>query len=179
MSIWRFENKIPQVGKTTFVAPSAVVWGDVTIGEGCYVGHGAVIRGDYGKIVIGDGCSIQDLVMIHARPDDVVRIGNNATIGHRALLHNCTIEDNAVVGMGAIVSDFAILKDWAVLAEGALAKNGSVLESGQIAIGIPAAVIGSIHDKPKAKEELERFKLKYQEMARRHLADNAFEEIVN
>ncbi|MHA2251590.1 MAG: gamma carbonic anhydrase family protein [Candidatus Kariarchaeaceae archaeon] len=177
MAIWRFEDKVPEVGETTFVAPTADIIGDVKIGEGCYIGPGARIRGDYGRIVIGSGCSIQENVVIHARPDDQTTIGDNATIGHAALLHNCTIEHNAVVGMRAIVSDFAVLKEWSVLGEGALAKNGFTLEDGEIAVGLPAKVIGNIRDKPAIKEELTKFKMKYQEMAKRHNKPGAFEKI--
>ncbi len=177
MAIWRFEDKYPVVGDTTYVASSADIIGNVEIGENCYIGPGARIRGDYGKIVIGDGCSIQENVVIHARPDDQTTIGNNVTVGHAALIHNATIEDNAVVGMRSIVSDFAHLKEWAVLGEGALAKNSFVLNEGEIAIGLPAKVIGNINDKPKMKEQLWKFKLKYQEMAKRHNTQGALEKI--
>ncbi|OLS29239.1 MAG: Carbonic anhydrase precursor [Candidatus Heimdallarchaeota archaeon LC_2] len=177
MAIWRFEDKYPVVGDTTYVAKSADVIGNVEIGENCYIGPGARIRGDYGRIVIGDGCSIQENVVIHARPDDQTTIGNNVTVGHAALIHNATIDDNAVVGMRSIVSDFAHLKEWSILGEGALAKNSFVLEEGDIAVGLPAKVIGNLSSKPKIKEELWGYKLKYQEMARRHNTDGALEKI--
>ncbi|MHA2031026.1 MAG: gamma carbonic anhydrase family protein [Candidatus Kariarchaeaceae archaeon] len=177
MAIWRFEDKYPIVGDTTYVAQSADVIGNVEIGENCYIGPGARIRGDYGRVVIGDGCSIQENVVIHARPDDQTTIGNNVTVGHGALLHNCSIDDNAVVGMRSIVSDFAHLKEWSILGEGALAKNSFVLDEGDIAVGVPAKVIGNVNSKPKTKEELWGYKLKYQEMAKRHIADGALEKI--
>jgi len=177
MAIWRFEDKYPVVGDTTYVAHSADVIGNVEIGENCYIGPGARIRGDYGRIVIGDGTSIQENVVIHARPDDRTTIGNNVTVGHGALIHNAKIDDNAVVGMRSIVSDFAHLKEWAILGEGALAKNSFVLEEGDIAVGVPAKVIGNLSSKPKTKEELWGYKLKYQEMVRRHNTEGALEKI--
>ncbi len=177
MTIWRFEKYIPKIGKNTYIAESADVIGNVTIGNNCYIGPGARIRGDYGKIIIGDGCSIQENVVIHARPNGTTTIGNNVTIGHMALLHNCTVDDFAVVGMGSIVSDFSHLKKWAVLGEGALAKKNFILEENKIAVGIPAKIIGDISDKKEIKDELMQYKEKYKEMAIRHLADNALEKI--
>ncbi|MFV2016157.1 MAG: gamma carbonic anhydrase family protein, partial [Candidatus Heimdallarchaeota archaeon] len=113
----------------------------------------------------------------HARPDDQTTIGNNVTVGHGALIHNAIVDDNAVVGMRSIVSDFAHLKEWAILGEGALAKNSFVLEEGDIAVGVPAKIIGNVSSKPEVKEELWGYKLKYQEMAHRHNTEGALEKI--
>jgi len=177
MAIWKFEDNTPVIGEGTFVAPTADVIGHVTIGTNCYIGPGARIRGDYGTIHIGNGCSIQENVVIHARPDEVTTIGNEVTIGHGSIIHNATLDDYSVVGMGAIVSDYAKLGQWAILGEGALAKNSFELQPGEIAVGLPAKVIGNINDKPEAKSELTKFKKKYQEMAARHLKDGALTRI--
>ena len=177
MAIWKFEDKIPQIGEGTYVAESAVVLGDVIIGENCYIGPGAVIRGDYGSIKIGNGCSIQENVVIHARPDDITNIGNDVTIGHKALIHNATINNYAVVGMGSIVSDFVVMEEWSVLAEGALAKKNFKFNKGEIGVGVPCKIIGNILDKPAAKQELLNYKAKYKEMAKRHLAPSALERL--
>ncbi len=179
MAIWRFEDKIPQIGEGTFVAPTADVIGDVVIGSDCYVGPGARIRGDYGKIIIGDGCSIQENVVIHARPDEVTKVGSRVTMGHGCVLHNCIVEDNVVIGMRAVVSDYVLLKEWAIVGEGAVVSRGKTIRSGEIVVGIPAKGIGNIFDESKkeVREELVRFKDKYIEMAHRHLAEGALEKI--
>ncbi|EMR74634.1 acyltransferase family protein [Thermoplasmatales archaeon SCGC AB-540-F20] len=82
MSIYEFENKKPSIGKGTFIFKSADVIGDVVIGENCYIGPGARIRGDYGSIRIGDNTAVEENVVIHARPDDITNIGTYVTIGH-------------------------------------------------------------------------------------------------
>ena len=141
MSIYAFENKQPTIGKGTFIYESADVIGNVQIGENCYIGPGARIRGDYGTITIGDNTAVEENVVIHARPDDVTVIGNHVTIGHAAIIHNAMIHDWAVIGMGSIVSDWAEIGEWAVVAEGAVVKNKQKLPNRSIAVGIPAKIV--------------------------------------
>lgn len=144
--IYEFEGKRPRMGEGTWVFDDAMVMGDVTLGDNVYVGSGARVRGDYGTIVVGDRTSIEDNVVIHARPGERTEIGEHVTIGHGAILHNCTIRDGAVVGMGAIVSDYAVVDEWAVVAEGAVVKNRGHVPARHIAVGVPAKVIGEIDD---------------------------------
>jgi carbonic anhydrase/acetyltransferase-like protein (isoleucine patch superfamily) len=146
MAIWEFEGKRPVLGKGTFVFPSADVIGNVKIGDGCYIGPGARIRGDYGSIVIGDKTAIEENVVIHARPDDRTVIGSNVTIGHGAIVHNATIKDYAVVGMGSVVSDWAVVGVWAVIGEGAVIKNRQEIPDRKVAVGVPAKVIADTTD---------------------------------
>ena len=179
MAVWRFEDRIPKIGEGTFIAPTADVIGDVTIGKNCYIGPGAIIRGDYGTVVIGDATSVQENVVIHARPNDITRIGSRVTLGHGCIVHNCVIEDEVVVGMRAVVTDYAVVKKWAVVGEGAVVPNNKVVEEGDIVVGVPAKPVGNIHDesKRKIKEGLAMYKDKYVEMARRYLTKGAFERI--
>jgi phenylacetic acid degradation protein len=144
MSIYEFENKKPRIGKGTFIFPSADVIGDVTIGENCYIGPGARIRGDYGSIRIGDDTAIEENVVIHARPNEKTIIGNSVTIGHAAIIHNATIHDWAIIGMGAIVSDYAEIGKWGVVAEGAVVKNKEKIPDKAITVGVPAKVVAEI-----------------------------------
>ncbi|MHA2052536.1 MAG: gamma carbonic anhydrase family protein [Candidatus Hodarchaeales archaeon] len=176
MAIWEFEGKKPIIGEGTWVAPTGDVIGDVKIGKNCYIGPGARIRGDYGKIEIGNECSVQENVIIHARPDEKTLIGNQVTLGHGCIIHNATIEDNVVVGMGAVVSDYVLMKEWSILGEAGLARQGQKFDSGAIGVGVPAKIVGNIHDpsKEKIKAELLKFKLKYVEMASRYLNPGAF-----
>lgn len=107
MPIYTFEDRTPRIARSAYVAPSAQVIGDVRIGEECYVGHGAILRGDYGTIVVGAGTAIEEGVIVHARPGDRAVFGLDVTVGHGAMIHNATIEDGAVIGMRATVSDYA------------------------------------------------------------------------
>ena len=144
--IFEFEGKTPKIGKGTYVFENATVIGDVTIGENCYIGPGAVIRGDYGTIVLGSHTAVEDLVMIHARPGERTDIGDHVTLGHSAVIHNARIRDWAVIGMRAVVSDYSDVGEWAVVGEGAVVKSKSVLEPESINVGVPSKPIAKIND---------------------------------
>jgi len=162
MAIWEFEGKKPVIGKGTFVPETADVIGDVVIGEDCFVGVGARLRGDYGRIRIGDRTSIQENVVIHARDNGETVVGSNVQIGHGSILHNAKVRDNAIVGVGAILTDFSEVGDWAIIGEGAVVR-GQVPDD-KIAVGIPAKVIGDVQT--KHKKEWSYYKDKYAELAR-------------
>lgn len=161
MAIYEFEGRRPVIGRTSFVPESADVIGDVIIGEGCFVGAGARIRGDYGRVRIGDRTSVQENVVIHARENDQTTVGSNVQVGHGCILHNCTVRDNAVIGVGAILTDFSVVGDWAIVGEGAVVRGE--VPDGKIAVGVPAKVIGDVTEKHKA--EWQYYKDKYAELA--------------
>lgn len=163
MAIYEFEGKKPVIGKDSYIFDEAVVIGDVTIGEGCYIGAGAVLRGDYGTIIIGERTAIEDNVTVHARPGEVCTIGNNVTLGHGAIIHNADIRDWVVVGMGAIVSDYATVGEWAAVGEGAVVKNKSEIPEGAIAVGIPAKVIAQTSE--EYRKQWTHFKGIYNDLA--------------
>ena len=144
--LYQFENRAPTIGEKTFVSRSSEVIGDVNIGRQCYIGPGAVIRGDYGTILIGDKTSVEENCVLHARPGGTCDVGNMVTVGHGSILHNCTVNDYAVVGMGAIVSDYAVVGEWSVIGEGCVVKNRQIIESRKIAVGIPARIIGDVSE---------------------------------
>lgn len=146
MSVYEFENRKPAISAKAFVFDNAVVIGDVTIGDYVWIGPGAVLRGDYGSIKVGDYSAIEDNCVIHARPGEKTEINQHATIGHLSTIHTATIGSWAVIGMGSTVSDFAEIGEWSVVAEGAVVKARSKVPDGAIAAGIPAAVIGNIND---------------------------------
>ncbi len=166
MTVYEFEGRIPSIGKDTYVSHSASVIGRVSLGEECYVAPGAVVKGDYGEIRVGDGCSIQDNVIIHARPDEITTVGTNVTLGHGCIVHNATIENEAIIGMGAIVSDYAVVGRWAIVGEGAVVRQHFEVPAEKIAVGVPAKIIGDVKD--HHKEELSRFKEIYRDLARRY-----------
>ena len=167
MAIIQFEDRIPEIGKDTYVAESAEVIGKVIVGNHCYIGPGARIRGDYGTIEIGDYSMVEDNCVMHARPDDVCRIGKHVTIGHGAIVHNATIHDWVMIGMGAIVSDFAVVGEWGVVGEGAVVRNKQEIPGGKVAVGVPAKVIADVRD--DYKELWTGYKGLYAELAKRNL----------
>ena len=164
MSIYIFEDRKPIIGKGTFIFKSADVIGDVIIGENCYIGPGARIRGDYGSIRIGNNTAVEENVVIHARPNDVTNIGNNVTIGHASIIHNATIHNWVVIGMGAIVSDWAEIGEWAVVAEGAVVKNKQKIPNKAIAVGVPAKVVSEIS--MEYERQWTKYKKIYSDLAR-------------
>ncbi len=147
MPIYAFEGRCPQIDASTYVSPTATVIGHVLIGARCYVGHGAILRGDYGSIEIGDETAVEEGVIIHARPEDWTRIGARVTIGHGAMIHNATIRDGAVIGMRAVVSDFSEVGERALIGEAGLVKNGQKVPADKVAVGVPVRVIGDIDDR--------------------------------
>jgi phenylacetic acid degradation protein len=156
MALYEFEGSKPTVAEDAYVAETADVIGDVKIGAKCFIGPGARVKGDYGTIVIGEGSSVQENCVIHARPGEACAVGRGCTIGHGAILHNCTIQDGAVVGMGAIVSDWAIVGNDSVVGEGAVVRQSAVIPPNKIAVGVPARVVGDIDDKTREFQRLAR-----------------------
>jgi phenylacetic acid degradation protein len=167
VTVRSFDGRIPRIGEGSYVHPSADVFGDVTIGQGCWIGPGARLRGDYGTIVVGDYSSIEDNCVIHARPGETTHIGNWVTIGHGCVIHTATVRDYAVVGMGSIVSDWAVVGVWGVVGEGAVVKQNQEVPEGHIAVGVPARIL----EKPVSEEykaQWSEFKKVYVDLARRY-----------
>lgn len=161
MALYEFEGQRPQIGQGTFVSESADVVGNVVIGRNCFIGLGARIRGDYGRIQIGDRTSVQENVVIHARDGGETIVGSQVQLGHGSILHNTTVEDNAVIGLGAILTDFSIVGGWSIIGEGAVVRGE--IPKGKIAVGIPAKVIGEVTE--RHKKEWTYYKEKYAELA--------------
>jgi carbonic anhydrase/acetyltransferase-like protein (isoleucine patch superfamily) len=163
-----FESLVPVLGPDSYVHPSADVLGNVRIGAGCWIGPGARIRGDYGRIVIGDCTAVEDNCVVHARPGEQTTIGNWVTLGHGCIVHNATVHNWAVIGMGAIVSDWADVGEWAIVAEGAVVRQRQVIAPERIAVGTPAKLLEkAITDEVKA--QWRGFKQEYVNLARRYL----------
>lgn len=167
MAIYEFEGKIPRIGQETYVSESADVIGNVTIGEECYIGPGAKIKGDYGTVRIGSRTNIQENCVLHARPDEILSVGNEVTVGHGSILHNCTVKNFAVIGMGAIISDYAEIGEWCAVGEGAVVKQNDKIPDGKVVVGIPAKVIGEVTK--EWKELWGSYKKIYVELAKRYI----------
>ena len=147
MALYRFSGMEPVIGAGSYVSELAAVIGDVHIAENCYIGHGAILRGDYGKIVIGAGTAVEEGVVIHAPPKGLCRIGNMVTFGHGAIVHSDEIEDYAVVGMGAILSLRSKVGGWAIVAEGSVVKARQSIPEKVVVAGSPAAYVRALEDR--------------------------------
>ena len=130
-----------QIHDTAFIAPGAVVLGDVTIGENSGIWYNAVVRGDRDSIVIGKESNIQDNAVVHLGSGYPVEIGDHVTIGHGAIVHGCKIGDNTMVGMGAILMNGCKIGKNCIIGAGALVPEGMVIPDGSVAVGVPARVI--------------------------------------
>jgi len=145
--LYKFDGKQPTVGKDAYVSDIATVIGDVVIGSNCYIGHGAILRADYGRIEIGDGTAIEEGVVVHAPPGDTNRIGRRVTIGHGAVVHGKQIGRQAVIGMGAVLSIWSEIGEGAIVAEGSVVKLKQVIPPRVVAAGNPAQIVREISAK--------------------------------
>jgi carbonic anhydrase/acetyltransferase-like protein (isoleucine patch superfamily) len=175
MALYRFEGRTPKVGQGSYVAESALIIGNVQIGKDAYIGHGVILRGDYGTIVVSEGTAIEEGAIVHARPDDRTVFGRFVTVGHGAMIHNAQIKDYAVIGMRATISDYSVVGEWAIIGEMGLVKNFQHVPDGRVAVGVPVRVVGEV-DK-KQKEFWISGKKLYMEMARRYNVPGAFVRI--
>jgi carbonic anhydrase/acetyltransferase-like protein (isoleucine patch superfamily) len=144
-----FRNRQPQIGKDTYVSEYAILIGDVRIGDNCYIGHGAILRGDYGCIEIDSGTAVEEGVIMHAPPGETCRVGKKVTIGHGAVVHSSHIGDMAVIGMGSVLSICAEVGEESIVAEGSTVKMGQKIPPGIVARGNPAKVVRNVEDKDK------------------------------
>ena len=136
---------VPKIGKDCFIAETAAVIGDVTMGDNFSIWYSTVLRGDVNSISIGNNVNIQDGAVVHTlykRSKTV--IGDNVSIGHNATIHGATIESNSLVGMGATVLDDAVVESGAIVAANALVTSGMRVESGWIYAGVPAKKIKQV-----------------------------------
>jgi len=145
MPLKTFQQTAPQVGKKNYIDNSAVIIGDVSLGDDVSVWPMSVIRGDVAAITIGDKTNVQDGAVLHVShagdysPEAApLMIGHSVTIGHRAVVHACTVGDYCLIGIGAIILDNAVLEDYVMLGAGALVPAGKVLASGYLYMGMPA-----------------------------------------
>lgn len=164
MSLYAFEGKKPNIADDAYVHPAATVIGAVTIGGGCFIGPGAVLRGDSGVIEIGTGTSIQDNCVVHA--DKQVVISDNIIVGHGAIIHDVILKSRVMVGMGALLMNGVIAEEEAVIGAGTVVREGVVVPAGKIMVGNPGRIVKSIDGEGKRKFSAGlRF---YQELAGRY-----------
>ncbi len=138
MSVYALGDRVPDIHPDAYVHPDATIIGDVTLGAGSSVWPGAVLRGDYGSIVVGERTSIQDGTVVHATDDKPTRIGSDCVVGHIAHLEGCTVEDRCLVGSGSVVLHDVVVRSGALVGAGAVVSNGTEVPGHAMALGIPA-----------------------------------------
>jgi carbonic anhydrase/acetyltransferase-like protein (isoleucine patch superfamily) len=146
MPIYALADVAPTIHPDAFVHPDAVVIGDVRIGAESSVWPSAVLRGDYGTVIVGERTSIQDGTVVHAVPEYPTVIGDDCVIGHLAHLEGCVVHDRALIGSGSIVLHRAVVHTGATVAAGAVVRNGTEVPSGAVAMGVPAVIRADASD---------------------------------
>lgn len=156
----------PDIHPKAFLAPGAVVVGDVVIGDASSVWYQCVLRADIQRITIGSGTNIQDGTVIHLSSDLGTIVGDRVTVGHRALLHACEIEDEVLVGMGAIVMDGASVGTQSIVAAGALIPKGMRIPPGSLVMGSPGRIVRELN--AEERDSIRLWAEKYIRVAEEH-----------
>ncbi len=154
-------GKNPSFGFNCFLAETAVIIGDVEMGNDCSIWYNAVLRGDVHYIKLGNKVNIQDNAMIHCTYQKFpTTIGNNVSIGHNAIVHGCTIQDNVLVGMGSIIMDNCVVESHSLVAAGAVVTQNTHIKEGELWAGVPAKKIGMVSQNLR-EGEIERIANNY------------------
>lgn len=146
MAIYEFNGFRPVIKESSFIHPLASVTGNVIIGENVYVGPGAAIRGDWGQIVIEDGCNIQENCTIHMFPGTTTLLMKGAHIGHGAIIHGGTIGENCLIGMNAVIMDDVVIHNECIIGALSFVPAKMEIESRSLVVGNPAKIIKQVSD---------------------------------
>jgi len=166
--ILEFKGRSPIIGKNVFIAPTAVIIGNVEIKDNASVWYGTVVRGDMERITIGESTNIQDNCTIHTDYDKPTVIGNHVTVGHNAVVHGCIVEDYCLIGINAVVLGGAQIRTGTVVAAGSVVKHGQVVGPYHLVAGTPCELKKVLPETTveKRKETAEH----YMELVREHRA---------
>lgn len=171
MPCYSIDDVIPVVDNTSYVHPTAVLIGDVIVGPNCYIGPCAVLRGDFGRIVLHAGANVQDNCVVHGYPEQDTIVEENGHIGHGAILHTCIIRKDALVGMNAVIMDEAEVGEKSIVAANAFVRANMIIPPRSLVAGTPARIIRTLSDEEIA------WKLQgtqtYHDLTRRSLATMA------
>ncbi len=155
----------PRIGVDCYLAETAVIIGEVSMGKECSIWFNAVLRGDVNSIVLGNKVNVQDNATIHCTyQKSKTVIGNNVSIGHNAIVHGCTVEDNVLIGMGAIIMDHCHIGQNSIVAAGAVLTQGTIVEPGSIYAGVPARKLKAVSPELRSGE-IQRVAQNYRQYA--------------
>ena len=146
MAVYEFNGFRPVIKESSFVHPQASVTGNVIIGECVYIGPGAAIRGDWGQIVIEDGCNVQENCTVHMFPGTTVTLKKGAHIGHGAIIHGGTIGENSLIGMNAVIMDDVVIGDECIIGALCFVPSGMNIPNRSLVVGNPAKIIKEVSD---------------------------------
>ena len=144
--IYSFKEFIPVIHESSFIHPLAAITGNVIIGKDCYIGPGAVLRGDWGQIILEDGCNVQENCTIHMFPGVTVLLREGAHIGHGAIIHGATIGKNCLVGMNAVIMDNVELGDESIVGALSFIKQDEKIPARSLLAGNPGKIIKQVSD---------------------------------
>jgi carbonic anhydrase/acetyltransferase-like protein (isoleucine patch superfamily) len=168
MPLFSFEGHEPSVSPAAWIAPTATLVGDVHVEAEASIWYGAVLRADFGPIVVRSGANIQDGSILHGGTDPVTEIGPGATIGHLCVVHGAVVGAEALIGNGATVLDGAVVGARALVAAGATVPPGMIIPDDMLAAGVPARLAGQVSG--RAKNWVDTNPATYRDLARRHAA---------
>jgi carbonic anhydrase/acetyltransferase-like protein (isoleucine patch superfamily) len=168
MPLFAFEGREPRVSPDAWIAPTATLVGDVLVEAEASIWYGAVLRADFGPIVVRRGANIQDGSVLHGGPDPVTEVGEGATVGHLCVVHGAVVGEEALVGNGATVLDGVTVGRRALVAAGCTVPPGMTVPDGMLAVGVPARIAGPVTG--GAQLWVQTNPAVYRELARRHAA---------
>ena len=166
--LFAFEGYEPEVSPTAWIAPTATLVGDVRVEAEASIWYGAVLRADFGPIIVRRGANVQDGSVLHGGDDPVTEVGEGATVGHLCVVHGAVIGAEALIGNGATVLDGATVGVRALVAAGCTVPPRMIIPDGMLAVGVPARIIGEVTG--GAKQWVESNPAVYRDLARRHAA---------
>jgi phenylacetic acid degradation protein/carnitine operon protein CaiE len=144
--VYAFNGYTPVIDESAFIHPQSAITGNVIIGKNCYIGPGAAIRGDWGKIIIEDGCNVQENCTIHLFPGITVVLKEGAHIGHGAIIHGALVGKNCLIGMNSVIMDSVELGDECIVGALSLVREGEKIPSRSLVVGNPARIIKEVSD---------------------------------
>lgn len=164
--LFPFDGHTPAVDSSAFVAPSATLIGQATLGAQSSAFYGVVVRADTNSITVGSGSNLQDNVVLHADAGFPTSIGDGVSVGHNAVVHGCTVEDNCLIGMSATIMNGAVIGEGSLVAGGAVVLEGAIIPPGSLVAGVPAKVRRGLT--PEEREHVRDNATHYVELARKH-----------
>jgi phenylacetic acid degradation protein len=168
MAVYSLDGLVPVVDPSAFVHPQASLIGDVIVGPLCYVGPGASLRGDFGRIIMSEGANVQDCCILHSFPAHDTVLEADAHVGHAAVLHGCTVRRGALIGIGAIVMDDVVVEEEAFVGAASFVRAGFVVPRRTLVTGVPARVVRELRSEEIAWKATGT--REYQDLTRRCLA---------